>query len=91
MEIAVFCFPIVCKDPANMNRLKDIFDSKGIEHRPIVSGNLLRHPAFNKYGIYTQKEKLNVETLHTSGVYVGNNHFVTQDQMKVLSDILDNI
>lgn len=86
-----FCFPIICKDPENMNRLKDIFDSKGIEHRPIVSGNLLRHPAFRKYSICTQKEHLNVEILHTSGVYVGNNHFVTQNQMKVLSNILDSI
>lgn len=86
-----FCFPIICKDPINMSKLKEVFDSKGIEHRPIVSGNLLRHPAFNKYGICTQKETLNVETLHTSGVYVGNNHFVTLSQMKVLSDILDNI
>jgi hypothetical protein len=72
-------------------RLKEIFDSKGIEHRPIVSGNLLRHPAFSEYKICTQKENLNVETLHTSGVYVGNNHFVTPQQMKVLSNILDNI
>ena len=74
-----------------MNKLKDIFDSKGIEHRPIVSGNLLRHPAFKKYEVCTQKDKLNVEVLHTSGVYVGNNHFVTSQQMKVLSKILDNI
>ncbi len=86
-----FCFPIICKDPENMNKLKDIFDSKGIEHRPIVSGNLLRHPAFRKYEVCTQKDELNVEVLHTSGVYVGNNHFVTSQQMKVLSKILDNI
>jgi CDP-6-deoxy-D-xylo-4-hexulose-3-dehydrase len=86
-----FCFPIICKDSNNMNKLKEIFDSREIEHRPIVSGNLLRHPAFKKYEVCTQKESLNVETLHTSGVYVGNNHFVTSQQMKVLSDILDNI
>jgi CDP-6-deoxy-D-xylo-4-hexulose-3-dehydrase len=86
-----FCFPIICKDPKNVNKLKEIFDSKGIEHRPIVSGNLLRHPAFKKYNVFTEKENLNVEILHTSGVYVGNNHFVTPDQMKVLSNILDNI
>lgn len=86
-----FCFPIICKDPENMNKLKDIFDSKGIEHRPIVSGNLLRHPAFRRYEVCTQKENLNVEVLHISGVYVGNNHFVTSQQMKVLSKILDNI
>lgn len=86
-----FCFPIICKEPKNMNKLKDIFDSKGIEHRPIVSGNLLRHPAFKKYQICTKKENLNVELLHISGVYVGNNHFVTPQQMKVLSNILDSI
>jgi hypothetical protein len=74
-----------------MIKLKEIFDSKSIEHRPIVSGNLLRHPAFRKYKICTQKENLNVELLHTSGVYVGNNHFVTPQQMRVLSDILDSI
>lgn len=86
-----FCFPIICKDPENMNKLKNIFDSKEIEHRPIVSGNLLRHPAFKKYEVCTRKDELNVEVLHTSGVYVGNSHFVTSQQMKVLSNILDNI
>lgn len=86
-----FCFPIICKDSKNINKLKKIFDSKEIEHRPIVSGNLLRHPAFKKYKICTKKESLNVDLLHTSGVYVGNNHFVTSHQMKELSSILDNI
>lgn len=86
-----FCFPIICKDQKNVQKLKEIFDSRGIEHRPIVSGNILRHPAFKKYKVFSEKETLNVETLHTCGVYVGNNHFVTPNQMKVLANILDNI
>lgn len=86
-----FCFPIICKDPLNVVKLKKIFDEKQIEHRPIVSGNLLRHPAFRKYGICTNKEHLNVEILHNNGIYIGNNHFVNDSQMDVLSDILDNL
>ena len=68
-----------------------VFDKKQIEHRPIVSGNLLRHPAFRKYEICTNKSTLNVEILHSNGVYVGNNHFVNESQMNILSDILDSI
>jgi CDP-6-deoxy-D-xylo-4-hexulose-3-dehydrase len=86
-----FCFPIICKDPSNILKLKEIFDQKGIEHRPIVSGNLLRHPAFKKYKICTNKSDLNVEILHNNGIYVGNSHFVTSNQMHDLSNILDNL
>lgn len=86
-----FCFPIICKDPSNVQKLKTIFEDKQIEYRPIVSGNLLRHPAFRKYEICTDKDILNVEILHNNGVYVGNNHFVNNSQMNVLEDILDNI
>ena len=85
-----FCFPIICKNSDSVKKLKEIFDSKGIEHRPIVSGNLLRHPAFKKYQVCSGKDYLNVELLHTNGVYVGNNHFVTDDQMNVLQHIIDN-
>lgn len=86
-----FCFPIICKDASNVSKLKKIFDEKQIEYRPIVSGNLLRHPAFRKYQICTSKNELNVEILHNNGVYVGNNHFVTNSQMEVLENILDNV
>jgi CDP-6-deoxy-D-xylo-4-hexulose-3-dehydrase len=86
-----FCFPIICKDSSNVLKLKEIFDKKQIEYRPIVSGNLLRHPAFRKYRICKNKTNLNVEVLHNNGVYIGNSHFVNDSQMEVLSNILDSI
>lgn len=85
-----FCFPIICKNTDKIQKIKQIFDKNKIEYRPIVSGNLLRHPAFKNYKLCTNKEKLNVEIIHNNGVYIGNNHFVTKNQMNFLQDIIDN-
>lgn len=85
-----FCFPIICRQSDKVSDLKKVFSENGIEYRPIVSGNLLLHPAFKKYEVITNKEKLNVDILHKNGVYVGNNHFVNKDQMNLLREIIDN-
>jgi CDP-6-deoxy-D-xylo-4-hexulose-3-dehydrase len=39
-----FCFPVLCKTKEIADKLKQLFDKNGIEHRPIISGNLLRQP-----------------------------------------------
>ena len=60
-----------------------------IEYRPIISGNLLRHPAFSKYELCTKKAASNVEILHKKGLYVGNSQFVTKKQIDLLFNILE--
>ena len=87
-----FCFPIIPKGIAMTQRLKQIFDEEGIEYRPIISGNLLRHPAFEKYGpICTERELPNVCILHQHGLYIGNSQFVTPKMMDKLSRILESV
>jgi CDP-6-deoxy-D-xylo-4-hexulose-3-dehydrase len=83
-----FCFPLVAKDKETFNRLKAMLVENSIEHRPVVSGNLLRHPFIN-----ASEETIvnfpNANMLHENGLYVGNNHFVGHKQMKSLGEILD--
>ena len=66
-----------------------------IEFRPIISGNLLRHPAFRKYELCTQKEEPNVEILHKNGLYVGNSQFVNDRKvdrlLEILSEVVPNV
>ena len=66
-----------------------------IEFRPIISGNLLRHPAFKKYDLCTQKEEPNVEILHKNGLYVGNSQFVNDRKvdrlLEILSEVVPNV
>lgn len=42
---AAFGYPVICKDHDTRNKLKRHLNVNGIETRPIVSGDITRHPA----------------------------------------------
>jgi CDP-6-deoxy-D-xylo-4-hexulose-3-dehydrase len=85
-----FSFPIITfKD--NIGRLKEVLRTNQIEYRPVISGNLLRHPAFKKYKLCTERELPNVEILHNNGLYVGNSQFVTSRKIDKLIEILEEV
>jgi CDP-6-deoxy-D-xylo-4-hexulose-3-dehydrase len=89
--ISSFCFPFICKSNEIMLAMKDTFTKHGIEYRPIVAGNLLAQPFLKDYSIETTKKRTNADILHTQGVYVGNNHFVTEADMKFLNKVVGEI
>ena len=86
-----FCFPLVCKTAELSDRLKVIFDEIGIEHRPIISGNLLKQPFLSGYNITTQKDNLNVDYIHNNGIYLGNNQFIGDKELNLLKSILEKL
>lgn len=65
---------------ATLNRL-------GIEHRPVVGGNLLRHTAFKKYG--DARAYPRAQHLHDHGVYVGLHEGVTPEMIEELAEELN--
>jgi CDP-6-deoxy-D-xylo-4-hexulose-3-dehydrase len=83
-----FSFPIISKSQSACAELKEKLKSNGIEYRPIISGNLLLHPAFKKYKLCTNKEVSNVSILHNNGLYVGNSQFVTKRQINRLITLM---
>jgi len=85
-----FSFPII-SETENIDQVKKALKDNQIEYRPIISGNLLRHPAFRKYKLCTEKETPNVETLHKNGVYVGNSQFVNSKKVDTLIKILEEV
>lgn len=86
-----FCFPLITKNKDIAQRLRHEFDNNGIDHRPIISGNLLRQPFLSGYTITTNKEKLNVDLIHDNGIYLGNNQFVGSKELNLLSKILNRV
>ena len=86
-----FSFPFICKTPEIANKMKDTFIKHGIEYRPIVSGNLLAQPFLKDYRMSTVKKISNAHLIHTQGVYIGNNHFVTKKDMRDLRNIIKEI
>jgi len=71
--------PFHCKSPETKKILKTRLNEMGVETRPFLVGNLLRQPFMLDY---KQKPYLpNSEEIHTNSFYIGNNHFVTEDQI----------
>ena len=86
-----FCFPLICRTKELADRMRTIFDDVGIEHRPIISGNLLKQPFLSEYKITTQKNDLTVDYMHTNGIYLGNNHFIGDKELSLLKSILEEL
>ena len=77
--------------PELAKKMKDVFDANGVEHRPIVGGNLLRQPFLKDYKFGTPRKNANVDLLNDNGVYIGNSHFVTDRDMDWLARTLGDI
>jgi CDP-6-deoxy-D-xylo-4-hexulose-3-dehydrase len=77
--VSNFCFPLLCKDRHTAQFLRSKFDENGIEHRPIIGGNLLKQPF------------LNVDFVHYNGIYLGNNHFIDNKEIQLLNSILEKL
>jgi CDP-6-deoxy-D-xylo-4-hexulose-3-dehydrase len=83
-----FCFPLIARTKEVKQILIEKLKSNGIEYRPVVGGNLLRQPYLKGYKVETQKKFLNADILHENGIYIGNNQFVNQKDIKKLQNIL---
>lgn len=89
--ISSFCFPFICRSNEIMLAMKDTFTKHNIEYRPVVAGNLLSQPFLKDYKIETTKKRTNADIIQTQGVYIGNNHFVTESDMKFLDKVVGEI
>ena len=84
-----FCLPFIVKNPTILQNLKEKFKENSIEYRPIIAGNLLKHPAYKDFG--NLHDFPNADTIHFSGIYIGNNQFVNNKNFKLLKKILEQI
>jgi CDP-4-dehydro-6-deoxyglucose reductase, E1 len=83
-----FSFPLISKEKSVCYYLKEKLKENSIEYRPIISGNLLLHPAFKQYKLCTERQNPNVSTLHYNGLYVGNSQFVKTEQIDRLTTLM---
>ena len=86
-----FAFPFICRTPELTRKMKEVFEKNGVEHRPIVGGNLLRQPFLKGYSFGTPRKQANVDLLNDNGVYIGNSHFVKRKDMQWLARVLGEL
>lgn len=87
-----YCLPFVCKDAIIKNKLENYLSNNGVETRPLIAGNLLRHPFLKNYSypLEIEEEALSVNVLHERGFFIGNSHLVSQDDLEKIDSLIDS-
>lgn len=86
--VSLFAFPIIRKD-GKIKEVSVALQQNAIDNRPLIAGNLFRHPMMR--GCNTYVVRGNADYLHDNSLYVGNNEFVTEDDVRRLVDILNHV
>ena len=66
-----FGLPIIGKKDFNKKLFIKKVEQKGIETRPIISGNFLRQPAVKKYKLISKNKMENAEYVSNKGFFIG--------------------
>jgi CDP-6-deoxy-D-xylo-4-hexulose-3-dehydrase len=84
--ISNFAFPIIHE---KRNELVKLLNDNDIENRPLLAGSLGKQPYwYKKYGV----TKLpNVDDIDTFGLYLPNNHEMSEEEIKKVCDVLNSI
>jgi CDP-6-deoxy-D-xylo-4-hexulose-3-dehydrase len=84
-----FALPLVPHHTEDAQIVRAVVDKLGIESRPILGGNLLRHPFIEPYKVTVDRATTPIaDHVHRCGVYVGNGHHVTEEMVHTLTDAL---
>jgi len=75
-----FAVPVICKSTAIRDELVEKCDGK-VEIRPIVGGDMLLQPFFQKHLKPSAVQDSNARVIHTQGLYFGNNPELTDREM----------
>ena len=63
--------PIIVETNINKDLFIKKIEKKGIETRPIISGNFLKQPAIKKYKLPYNKRMKNAEYISKKGFFIG--------------------
>jgi len=88
-----FAIPILVKNKKNRNQFIKQIEQKGIETRPIISGNFLKQPAVKKYKLNKKEKFISADLINDSGFFIGipnkiiNNKFLKKIELIFESSI----
>ena len=103
-ETSSFCLPLIFDNRKERNYILKNAQNKGIELRPIVAGNLIRQPVFQKMNIKADDTPFS-DLINENGIYLPNNQFMTfekidymlnsikdlQEEFKVKKEIVEKV
>lgn len=81
--------PLLFSDAAHRRRGQAALEEMGVETRPIIVGNVLRHPLMRSFGLRADQPALPVcDDIFARGVMIGLNPFSTPEIEQVVTEAL---
>ena len=85
--ISNFAVPLIAKDKKTFERYRKIFEENDVEIRPVIAGNIVRHPFWKSE---TKTETLpNADFIHENAFYFPNNAELTEEEIEYLLNLLE--
>lgn len=85
-----FGFSIVLDDaPFTVKEIRQHLESRGIETRPIICGNIAKQPVMAKYGHRVFGDLRNATDVMVNGFSIGVHQDVTQDQVYYVAEVMN--
>lgn len=87
-----FGFPIILKDnaPFSVKEITTFIQSHAIETRPIIAGNMARHPAFDLYEHKISGDLSAADTVMKNGFALACHHAVDKGAREYIAQVVDN-
>jgi len=85
--ISNFAVPVILKTKELVERYKELFEKNDVEIRPIIAGNMMHQPFFNKH-VLKRGHQPNADFVHNHGFYFGNNPELTSEEINLLASLL---
>lgn len=87
-----FALPLMVDKNAPFKRdeLTSFLESKGVETRPIVAGNLARHPVAKRFPEFTVRDFPGADEIHFRGFYIGLSPLFTIQMIEKLEEVIDS-
>ena len=75
----------------NFNDIIKIFERNSIETRPIISGNITKHPVFENLNAIISKNLTNTNIIHEKGFLIGCYPVIKTTPIKQLQKTLNEL
>lgn len=81
-----FCLPLNFYSKDAKDRKKKQLEIEGIESRPVISGNLSKHPAFSEF----EEDFPNADEIHNNWLYIGLHDKMNKSDIETITFIIND-
>ena len=88
---AWYGYPIIVKPdaPFTKNELKEFLENKGVQTRPILSGNFDEQPVMKLFKYRKVGDLPNSRIIQRHSFWIGNHHGIGKEEKEAVADYID--